>query len=78
MPEQIKLDDEKIRQIKQATGREDLSEAVSVALDEFLADHPVPPRPIGRDSPLLKMVGVGKGPPDGARNHDLYIYGPEK
>ena len=78
MPEWIELDDKRISQIKQVTGREDISEAVSLALDRFLADHPVPPRPIGQDSPLLKMVGVGKGPPDAARNHDLYIYGPEK
>ncbi len=78
MPERIELDDKRISQIKQVTGREDISEAVSLALDQFLADHPVPPRPIAQDSPLLKMVGVGKGPPDAARNHDLYIYGPEK
>ena len=52
MPEQIKLDDEKIRPIKQVTGREVLSEAVSLALDQFLADDPLPPRPIGQYRPL--------------------------
>ncbi|MBI1917142.1 MAG: antitoxin family protein [Planctomycetes bacterium] len=27
------------------------------------------------DDPLEPVIGIGEGPPDGADNHDKYIYG---
>jgi len=37
--------------------------------------RPATPGERGADNPLLRLIGIGKGgPPDGAENHDRYLY----
>ena len=49
----------------------DLAEGAEVRLtvDPVTADE---------DDPLDAVIGIGEGPPDGADNHDKYIYGKDR
>jgi len=44
-----------------------MAELIRRSVDLFLAELPV------EDDPAMRIVGLGSGPPDLARNHDLYL-----
>lgn len=73
---QIYLDDEADRRLKTLAGLAGRSEASLIrdALDRYLdeCESKLPPE----ENPLRAMVGlVDEGPPDGAQEHDRYLYG---